>query len=223
MPALKPAPNVLRIVWRYHYAKDLDVVNRFYVRYAGAAPTNAALATFATTVGGLWGSHLAVLAPTEVILFETEVTDLSSDTAAQGVDVTGHTGSNAGGQLAAGTATLINFSVQRRYRGGKPRMYFPFGAQTDLADAQTWITTWPTTVDAAWQQVLLGIFTTPPAGATIAEQVNVSYYSGFTVVTGSTGRAHNVSTPRPTGPLIDVISGSSVSASVASQRRRQRP
>lgn len=222
MPALPPVPNVLRVVLRYKSSNDLDVINRVFFRYTGGAPGNAAMTTFAGSVAAQWASHLAALANTNISLIQTEAVDLTSASGALGVDNTVHAGTRAGEVMPAGTAVLINGDIQRRYRGGKPRTYFPGGVPNDLIDGQNWTAAFLASMTAGWGGFISGVAAAPPAGTTIPAQCFVSYYHGFTVFTGSTGRARNVSTPRPT-PIVDDGLNFSVNGRVASQRRRNRP
>lgn len=221
MPALPPAPNVLRVILRYTFSSDTDVINRFFFRYTGAAPSNAELTTWANLIGTQWASKLAPLATADVTLTQVEVTDLTTSSSAQAVVTVSHPGSNTGGQLAAGTATLMNYGVQRRYRGGKPRSYLPYGAEADVLNGQQWVASWPTTVLTAYFAFLNAINAAPPGGTTIAAQVNVSYYHPEPGFVPSFPGEDVPSVIRPTA-VIDDITSTTVSQTFASQRRRQR-
>ena len=66
-----------------------------------------------------------------------------------------------------------------------------------------------------------GVIDGAPARLGAVEQVNISFYEGFTVVTDArTGRSRNVSQRRPDGPTVDVITGFSINPKLGSQRRR---
>ena len=61
---------------------------------------------------------------------------------------------------------------------------------------------------------------TPPE-LRVVDQVNVSYYEGFEVVTDlRTGRSRDVPQLRPGGPAVDKITGFSINPKLGSQRRR---
>lgn len=219
MPALKDVQNVIRVVLKYTYGIDVDVINRYYVKYGGTTPDNTALTTFANNISTAWGANLGPMCTTPVTLTSVTCTDLTSPTAAQGISSTTHAGTRVGGVLSASTCGMIDFHIQRRYRGGKPRIYLPVGSGTDLNNAQTWSTTFQTALFSAWNAFLSG--GTPPAGMTLAGQCNVSYYKGFEVKTGSTGRAFNKALPRDV-PVVDLITSAAVDPRLATQRRRIR-
>jgi hypothetical protein len=129
-------------------------------------------------------------------------------------------GTASGTPVPAGVALLQNFTVARRYRGGKPRIYLPVGTSATLQNASTWTSGFVTSMNAAWASASTFIPAAAPSGTTITGQVSVSYYKDFTVFIGSTGRARNISTLRTGGPVIDSITAATVNAKPASQRRR---
>jgi hypothetical protein len=223
MPALPVVPFVIRVTLKHTAGLDIDVVNRIYLQYTGTAPTNAMLNTFATSVSTQWNASLGGLANPVVKLTEVDVVDLSSATGAVGLDSTVHTGTRTGQINAGGVAALINFHIARRYRGGKPRIYTPYLNAADLTDEQDWNTTQAASLLTGWNAFVTALKALTWAGATITNQVNVSYYTGFASVQNPvTHRWKNISTPRVT-PLIDVVVSSSVNPKPASQRRRNRP
>jgi hypothetical protein len=222
MPALPPVPNVMKVTLSFHMSTDLDVIVRFFLGFTGGGSTNTVLTAFAGQIHSAWMSEFGNSMAGTTSLTQVEVVDLTSSTAGIGIDTTVSTGTSPGTELAAGTAFLLNFQVQRRYRGGKPRAYLPLGTSTNVLDAQHWNTGFPPAVVTAWNGFIAALQAAAPAGSSALNQVSVSYYKGFTVFTGSTGRAHNVSTPRPT-PVVDAIIGHSGNPRFASQRRRNRP
>lgn len=222
MPALPSVPQVIRLTFTQKQGSDTDIITRLYVHYSGTAPTNGTLVNWLSTMSANWLSNVSPLQAGVVSLQSIAAADLTTPTSAIAVDNTVHTGSRTGTQLPAGNAALINYLVQRRYRGGKPRTYLPAGTSPDVLSGQTWQVAFVAAVNAGWGAFTGALSTSPPTGTTITGLVNVSYYQGFTVHTGSTGRAHNVSTPRTT-PLVDTISGFTVDPEFGTQRRRNRP
>lgn len=226
MPALPDQPNTLRIDLKFTYANDLDVLVRQFFTYTGTAPTNANLDTFAASVAGLVDSELKTLFHSTVALVETTVTDLSSSTAGRGTSSTGVTGTLSGAVNGAQVAFLQGNLIDRRYRGGKPRTYWPFGDQSVLEDPQHWTSGFVTDVATGVGGYTNGVLALTWAGATMVDNVNVSYYAGFVPVAGSTGRVKNVSqvrgTAHSTEPVIapDPVTGSTFSNILATQRRR---
>lgn len=223
MPALPAVPNVLRVTLKHTAGNDLDVVSHLYFQYAGTAPTNAQLNTFASSCSTSWLSALAGMANPVVKLTEVDVVDLSASTGAVGSYVSTQTGTRTGQINAGGVCALINFKIARRYRGGKPRVYLPYLNAADLTDEQDWAATPLANLATQWGIYVGDIKALTWTGATISNQVNVSYYQGFASVQNPvTLRWKNISKPRVT-PLIDVITSTSVNPKPASQRRRNRP
>jgi|HubBroStandDraft_3_1064219.scaffolds.fasta_scaffold74520_2 hypothetical protein len=220
VPPYPAAPKTLRVALRHTWGVDADVLTRFFISYAGTAPAVTELATFNGVVAGAWGSHLSTLAPTGVELVEVETIDLSSPTASVDTTTTSQAGSRGTTSLTAGTALVASYTILRRYRGGHPRGYWPFGVEADLQDPQDWtagfLTACSSGLDAFFSAVLLA----PWSGGGPLTQANVSYYAGFTVITSpTTGRARNVPTLRG-APTIDLVTGIVPRPRVGSQRRR---
>jgi hypothetical protein len=148
------------------------------------------------------------------------VTDLASDTGGDGSFAANVAGSRSGGPLPASTAAVMAYTIDRRYRGGKPRGFLPWGTDTDIADPQTWNSSFLTSALAQWQGMFGIINGASSGGTTLTAHVAVSRYMGFTVVTSpTTGRARNVPKPRIPPVVYNVIS-TSASAHIGSQRRR---
>jgi hypothetical protein len=103
---------------------------------------------------------------------------------------------------------IFNMHISRRYRGGKPRVYFPLGSATDMADPQHWTAAFLTSAGNAFNAVnnALQAFTSPTINTPAL--ANVSYYSG-----GSLRSA----------PVVDLVSTTSANSIPGSQRRRIRP
>jgi hypothetical protein len=117
---------------------------------------------------------------------------------------------------------LVNFLITRRYRGGKPRWYLPWGGGGDLTSRQEWTAGFITNVTSAISAIRTGFIGASSGSTSVSNQVNVSYYSGFTAVENPiTHRWRNVPTLRAT-PAVGVIESYSVAGLVSSQRRRNR-
>jgi hypothetical protein len=215
-------PNVIRVTLHYTISADVNAVNRFFFKYAGAPPLSPAMETFAVSVANLYSVNLQEYSHPNVTLHLTEAVDLSSPTGGYGSSSAIHQGARAGGALPAGTCLLQHMTIGRRYRGGKPRIYWPFGSDTDLQDSQRWTNAFLTIMGTQLPTFFGQVIANPPPGNTLQQQCNVSYYSGFHTHEGSTGRVSNISDVRPV-PLVDLVTGFSVDPRVGSQRRRSRP
>lgn len=223
MPALPAVSDVIRLQLTHTLGSDTDILNRMYFGFTGTSPTSTQLNTMASALNTAWGTNLAPLCTANVQLTAITIEDLTTSSSGVGTWSGTHSGSRGGTQLAAGTACLVNYKIARRYRGGKPRNYFPFGNAADLQTANSWTTTFTGNVLTGINAFITAVGTNVWSGGTISGQVNVSYYYSFTNFTGPTGRIRARSSVKvgPNLPIVpDLITGVSVNAKPASQRRR---
>lgn len=221
MAPLPDVPDVIRIDTKYVLGEDLNVTNRMFLGFSGTTPSVSDLNTLATAVHGLWVADLAPLAATNVGLESITITDLTSSSSAVGENLTTHSGTRTGNVVSAAACLLVNFQLGRRYRGGKPRNYTPFGVAADLSDPQTWSTGLTSATVTAWNSYIGNLLLQPIGSGVIDAQVNVSYYEGFTSVQNPlTLRWRNIPKLRTGGPMVNEITDFSVSSRLASQRRR---
>jgi hypothetical protein len=219
MPALPPAPLTTRIDLQYTYGEDASVLNRFFWVYNGTPPTETVLNTWASSIASAFNSDLAPLMSTVVSLTGVVIDDLNSNTGARGVWSGTHSGGLSSAHLDAGTAAVFTFKVARRYRGGHPRCYMPFGDAAQLADAQKWNNTFLTNCTSGWTSFATAIDALSGGGAAMVEQANVSYYLGGTWHQYPSGIWRRVPTVR-TSPLVEPITEMTPRPNVGSQRRR---
>lgn len=222
MPALPAVASTLRVQLKHTVGADVDVLNRFYLLYSGTAPTGAGLNTMAAAVESAWASDLKTYASSTVTLTEIIIEDLTSSTSAIGT-WSGSTAGTRAGTFQAGACVLINFTIARRYRGGKPRVYLPYLVGGDVTTPQLWNTTTTAALLTAWNTFMTAVIAAGPSGTTITGQVSVSYYEGFTNYMGPTGRYRARSTVKSGTelPIVpDAVTSTTVNAKVASQRRR---
>lgn len=220
MPALPSVPSVLKAQFQHTYG-GVPAWTHMYFRYSGNAPAVADAAAIANSLKSAWTTNFAPQACTACSLVLVQVTDLSSPTGAQNVSGGAAVAGTLGAALTANDCVLVNGHIVRRYRGGKPRQYWPLGAVSAVANPQQWSTTFVNNVQAAYNAIQTAALAITWAGGNIASQVSVGYYHGFTVVTNpTTGRAKNVPKPLPT-PNVDTIASSTVNSRIATQRRRQ--
>lgn len=218
MPALPTVPNVLRAKLKWSVSTDVLVSTTLYFGYSGPAPDNAGALSFATTFAAAFAAP-ETLWDHDTTFLGCEVTDLSSVSGGVGehdVSVAG----NLAEPISGASCVLLNYQIARRYRGGRPRSYFPFGDATTIGNRQTWGATFVSNVESNMASAFAACIGATAGSTTITNHVNVSYYDGFTVVTSPTsGRARNVPKLRTT-PVVDTISSFSVSTRIANQRRR---
>ena len=221
MPALPVAPSTLRVALQFASSLESQpIVTRFFTTYTGSAPTAGQLDTFCGAVGTAFGSDLKAYMHEDYTLELVEAVDLTSDTSASGTAAPAVTGTLAGSTLPADVAFVVSYEILRRYRGGHPRGYWPFGDATKLATQDTWNPPFPADVQASMATFFGAVNAAGWAGAGTLTQSNVSFKKGFTVVISpTTGRARNVDTDRASA-VIDTVTSYIGRAGIGSQRRR---
>ena len=130
--------------------------------------------------------------------------DLSSSPALPGSHVGSATGTSSS-SISAGTAMLVKHIIARRYRGGHPRTYMPPPGSGSMTDDDRWTTAVVTAQQGYFDDFIGTLLGHSFTANTLDAYVNVSYYSGGSL--------------RVT-PVVDVIAGSIVVRTVATQRRR---
>lgn len=222
MPPLPSPGAVIKVEFGFAVMGDVNVLTRLFFKYTGGPPTVADLTTIADDIGTDYGTDVKTYALPQVVLNTVTVTDLATSSGNVGLASPAVAGTNAGGLVSPGTATLFNYTVSRRYRGGKPRSYWPLGAESDIATTGLWGSTYLSNVQTAVNTLRLAIEGISTPSCDVGAQVNVSYYEGFTAVENPiTGRWKNVSKLRDV-PVVDLITLSTANAKIGSQRRRNR-
>lgn len=129
-----PVQNVLRVrIGGTH--QNHPWINGFAIEYDGIAPDNLALVNLAQFIGSTWLQAIGGLLTSATVQNIVQVWDISSDSGAQGVDNTPHNGQGvAGSLLSAGDAVCVGWPVQKRWRGGHFRTYFPARNTSDITN-----------------------------------------------------------------------------------------
>lgn len=209
MPPLPVAPNTLKIeIGGGTY--DCDWYNIFYAQWSGSTPSVGTLTTYITdylapATDTAYGAEMS----TNSAVKSYKVTDISSET---GSVATG-TDSTAGvrtGEIPPGSACVVaTKEILRRYRGGHPRFYLPWGTAGtyESGSAKFWdpgfITDCQSKLDAMMSAICPGFI--GESETQVTNIVNVSYLTGGA---------------RRETPQIDVVESYVVRQRVCSQRRR---
>lgn len=215
-----PASPCMRVRLDYTNSDAFKGGSRFYLSYAGSPPTPGNCTTLAGDIATAWASDLASLVHGDWALTEVDVLDIASLTGASGQWTGSESGSNSGNQMTANTATNVEFDIARRYRGGKPRMFLPTPGDPELLDAGHYTSTFITAVNTGVGNFFAAIEALSIGAVGALAHVNLSYYSGFTNVTNSSGRTRAAPKYRATA-LVDTVESYSCKAVVGSQRRRR--
>lgn len=195
--------------------------SRFYLSYTGAAPTAGNCVTLGNDIASAWNTRLPGFIYSLISLTEVDVLDIATDSGAFGTVSVSHPGTLDGATLTANAATNIEFDLARRYRGGKPRMFLPPPDGTVLASIDKYTTDFVTAVNTGIAEFFSDIEALSVGSMGTLQHVNVSYYSGFTNVTNSSGRTRAAPKYRTPSAKVDPITGYATKALVGSQRRRR--
>lgn len=195
--------------------------SRFYVSYAGSAPTAANCVSIGNAIASAWNTRFPPFVYINISLTEVDVLDIATNSGAFGTVTVSHPGTMNGGTLTANAATNVEFDLARRYRGGKPRMFLPPPDDTSLVSQDKFTTTFISGVQTAMQDFMADVAAISVGAVGALQHVNVSYYEGFTNVTNSSGRTRAAPKYRTPNAKVDVIQGYAVKAVVGSQRRRR--
>lgn len=216
-----PESSVVRVRLDYQDTSTLKSGSRFYLGYTGSAPTPGNCATLATDVAGAWAEFLAPLITTNYELVEVDVLDITTDSGNSAIETFSDLGTRSGTSCPNQCANNVEFGIARRYRGGKPRMYLPPGAEGDLQNASQWTSAFL----SATQTGVAGFFGYLE-GLTIGsmgtlDHVNVSFYQGYRSRTTGGGQTTFAPKYRSPNALVDPVLSYITKVTVGSQRRRR--
>ena len=196
--------------------------SRFFLSYTGGGLSGADCSALAQTISDEWGTHIAPQVQDAFNLDQVDVLDIATRSGLSGQSATGSVGTRtAGGPLPVQCSTNVEFGIARRYRGGKPRMYFPPGGASDLYDpslyASAFVTAMNTAVSAFFAAVLAGA----PGAGTPWKHVSLSLYQGTEGVIYDSGHEGRTDPTYKSTATHDDITGYFTKQVVGSQRRRR--
>lgn len=218
-----PLPEIpcLRVRLGYNLLSGTEMGNRFYLSYSGSAPSAANCVTLAGDIASAWNARIPPICYINQVLAEVDVQDIATNTGAFGTVSVSHAGTLTGGTLTSNTATNVEYDIARRYRGGKPRIFWPPPDDTALASEDKWSSTFIGQVNTVTSEFFSDIEALTVGSMGTLQHVNISYYAGFTNVTNSSGRTRAAPKYRSPTAKVDPITGYACKAVVGSQRRRR--
>lgn len=217
-PPLPPNP-ALRVRLDYIVSEALGG-SRFYVLFTGTRPSGAVCTTIAGLISTAWADWIKPMVGGANALKEVDVLDITDDLGAFGIDSTEVIGSRAGETVPNQVAANTEFDLGRRYRGGKPRIFWPAGVYADEADDSHWTSGFVTEMNAASVGFFAQVSAISTGGTILSSHVNLSYYRGFTNIENTSGRMRAAPTYRAVA-LQDVVTGYATKTVLGSQRRRR--
>jgi hypothetical protein len=219
-PVPPPASPCLRVKLDYTQSDGYLGGNRFFLSYAGAAPTAGNCVTLAGDIAAAWETDIAPIVDENWALTEVDVLDIATEMGASGHWTGSNAGMDSGTGLPAQCAVNVEYDILRRYRGGKPRIFLPPGTASQTLDAGHWESSYITSVNTQMAAFFAAIAALSVGAVGALAHVNLSYYSGFKNVTNSSGRERAVPQYR-TAALVDPVTGYSCKGLIGSQRRRR--
>lgn len=206
MPPLPNVPGVtkIEISGTYH---DTQWLNIFYTGYSGSAPPAGSLSSYqgswATAVEDAYGAEMSV----DNELTGWKITDLATDVGAVVEGSFSTFGSRTGDFQPANVCMVASLEISRRYRGGHPRKYLPWGTSGTMASGSTkdWDSGFVTDCQSKFDTMIANFTGVTFGGTTWNNNVNVSYRSGGVVRTAA---------------QVDVVTSAIVRTRICSQRRR---
>lgn len=221
MPTPPNVPNVIRSRFSGTLSTGSDWSIHLYWSYTGSAPNNTEMLTFADALSTAWSGNLAALQSSTVEMNEVDVEDLSVSGAAATYPFPVPGTVTESSPVPDQVCFVMKFAINRRYRGGKPKIFFPGIQVANQQDAATWSSAAITEWEESWGSFIDAVDGTGIGPATIVDNVSVSYYEGFTSVQNPiTLRWRNVPKYREV-PLVDIVQEYSVDPRLGSQKRRR--
>jgi hypothetical protein len=215
-------PGVIKYLFFHHVGSDTNVSSHLYMQ-TGVAPTPAQAQAAADAAHNAYVTSCLSLLEASYTLTQVKVTDLSSASGPIGVNTTSAAGTRTGLSNAASVCVLMNIPVARRYRGGKPRVYWPWGVNADLVTPQTWSTAFLTACATAWNAFGNALVSSLSSWAPTAGICTVSYIAGHDWKSDQNGNYHRVPIYR-SPPLVDRLAANALfPPTPGSQRARLRP
>lgn len=217
-----PTVKALRVRVTYTDVDGLLAGSRFFLSYAGSAPSSADCTTLATDIATAWSVHMSGVVGSDWTLTEVDVLDLASALGASSETPVSEPGGLAGPHLPSNVCYNIEYDIARRYRGGKPRMYLPGPNQASLADNSHFTGAVLTAVNAAMAGWFTAIEALSVGAVGALAHVNISFYAGYDVSLPIVKPSGTRYPPKyRAAAQVDAIEGYATKSVVGSQRRRR--
>lgn len=193
----------------------------FDIEYTGGPATTDDLTAVADGVEATFVTDLLGQLSTNNSLVEVLVNDTSQPELPEGRWSGSEVGTRTGAGQIAGQSSVLVYNIARRYRGSRPKGFWPFGTATDWANSESWTSDFISGLEASWANFITSLGELAGLGITLGAQVGISYTGPpYHVVTSpTTGRGRNVGTPKDP-PVVFPVSSVTCSKRFGSQRRR---
>lgn len=178
MPALPPVTDTIKVSLSWILDQNLTAESILHFLYTGGHPSTSDCQGIAATIqAGAVTQFKPLMHPVNKVGLVT-VLDIDSNTGSEGTAGTTTAGTKTGNSNPASAAVVMNHSIARRYRGGKPRSYAPFGTDVDQNTTGTWTTTLVGNANTAWSNFITDCLAATSGSTVVAQYISVSYFSG---------------------------------------------
>ena len=214
-----PPNPTLRV--RLDYTTSINKMgSRFFITVNAGGASGGVLNAIAADIAGAWTTHLAPEVTTNIALTEVDILDITTDMGNSGLWTGSAAGSRSGTEPNLQCPVNVQYTISRRYRGGKPRMYIPAFSTSDQLDASHWGSSALSGLQTAFGGFFTEVKAISESGTTVSNHISLSYYEGFHNIANSSGREYAAPTYRTT-PVQDIVLGYNPKAEMGSQRRRR--
>lgn len=151
-----------------------------YLALAGSGIGNADLNTLATTINTAYGTNVKPTVCASNVLTGVRIIYVPSVGAElQGINTTGQTGTHTGVNLdTASSCYVINWNVNRYYRGGHPRWYVPGVSADEIALGSSVSSTVRTALGTGFNAFLNAINAATTSNITSVQLGTLSFIQG---------------------------------------------
>jgi len=218
-----PASPCARVRLIYQDSGGNQSGNRFYVSYAAGPPSGANCSALATSIAGLWNTDIAPIVNDDVSLIEVDVLDIATTLGASGTVSVSHAGTRAGTPLPIQCATNVEIDIAQRYRGGKPRLYWPPPVTGDQIDPSRFNSTFIALANTQTAAFFTAVNALAPTGFGTIAHVVLSFYEGKNTTTPPWRGPGYKYPPKYRSPsaLLYAVEGYACKAVIGSQKRRR--
>jgi len=223
MPTPQPTPSGV-VQFRMHFEPGSDeaVYAKFAMGYTCGPPSTSDLSDLAASVTAQFAANLKSLLTEAGALYDVEAIDLANPDTPAGLHAVAVDGTRAGTQVPNNVTALLNKTVDRRYRGSKPKNFLPFGTDGDIESTNQWSSTFSAAVTAGWAAFTTALLDAEAGSTVLTVEKAVSYFSGSEPNPNPNSRLRKQPTPRAT-PLVQTVVSATCSPIFGSQRKRLRP
>jgi len=217
-----PTPTgVVHIRLLHNLATSTNYGSGFDMSYSNGPPGADDMSILAAAVGVAYGAHLSPLLWAEFSLAEVQISDLAHPETVSGLSTVVHAGTRSGVPLPLSVTACLSKSINRRYRGSRPRMELPWGVLGDEASNESWDPAFISAANAAWVAFIAALVGTNFGPCTVGAEVSVSYIGQpYTVVSTSTSGRPQIRGTKKNPPEVFSVTASQLNARFGSQRRR---